>query len=745
MKWLTATLCLVAILACTTNAMAGRCSGIDPNIITYCDDFDSYCGDDYPGWPGACAWGTPENNAEFRAVWPPSPFGDCGTVPCYGLGQGDRQESLLQGEGYHVQAMQNQDTLRLPRHVHDMTPELLANEDNTNEYDSINGSGTILNFWGDPNYLDPYDRTVSDQPDLLRGQFFTDLSSNCNAFGSFTWYFELSLGDDRAPTNFFRTNCKTTVGENAGPYQSPMVTGDGQLHASFAFGLVAGFDDVAGDPCDVDNGRKPTTNRMFIFDGLIWNRVQGPLWGLPVPDDADFRGWVKGNMWRFSIGTDYIELRLYNERATELYNNTGTCTSCGCIGGIPGYGTGDAGTPACDYDWNCHQAEGHCDNVAEYRCVGGSRNGRLCSLPDPYCPGDPDPGTCELTNPSYECFGGQYWDWAEECTTDDDCPDLAAPLDPLIPEPYFVVRVPRQYTGPFNKVSLGAGKGVDLTPNPKCETVQPTGACAARNACVGGIYSATADDCGSGLSCTADAECPPSRGSCPPAVGTCDIGVTDLCVGGSNHRGTCTTNEDCPDLGEAVCYGSANHGGACTQTCPDGYCNAQGQCVGGANAGLACDCPDYEEYLEPLAGNNMWVDEVVMWDGVFEPGLTGACCRDATLTCEDSKLASECESPDVWHQGKECVADDIICCADPFADADNDGDVDQADFGIWQACFSGDGTAHPVGAEPVGDPYPCACFNRDGPTDVDVDGTDFTAFNTCWSGPTVPTDDTCDD
>ena len=28
-------------------------------------------------------------------------------------------------------------------------------------------------------------------------------------------------------------------------------------------------------------------------------------------------------------------------------------------------------------------------------------------------------------------------------------------------------------------------------------------------------------------------------------------------------------------------------------------------------------------------------------------------------------------------------------CSDPFADIDNDGDVDQSDFGLMQRCFSG--------------------------------------------------------
>jgi len=122
-------------------------------------------------------------------------------------------------------------------------------------------------------------------------------------------------------------------------------------------------------------------------------------------------------------------------------------------------------------------------------------------------------------------------------------------------------------------------------------------------------------------------------------------------------------------------------------------------------------------------------------------GPTGACCRDATLICEDDPPVpqSECQPPDVWHQGQECVADAIVCCADPFADADNDGDVDQEDFGVWQACFSGNGHT-----APAGNAYPCSCFNRQG-GDSDVDDLDFVDFEACWSGPTVSTLDSCDD
>lgn len=77
-------------------------------------------------------------------------------------------------------------------------------------------------------------------------------------------------------------------------------------------------------------------------------------------------------------------------------------------------------------------------------------------------------------------------------------------------------------------------------------------------------------------------------------------------------------------------------------------------------------------------------------------------------------------------------------CSTPFADADNDGDVDHADFGAFQACYSGATTAATSG---------CECFDRDygDQGDGDVDEADLTAFVSCLSGPSIPADPDCAD
>jgi len=83
-------------------------------------------------------------------------------------------------------------------------------------------------------------------------------------------------------------------------------------------------------------------------------------------------------------------------------------------------------------------------------------------------------------------------------------------------------------------------------------------------------------------------------------------------------------------------------------------------------------------------------------------------------------------------------------CGEIFADTDDldgdgrpdgDGDVDQDDFAVFQACYTGDGTFDLSSM--------CACFDRD--NDDDVDSSDYGQFENCASGPAIAADPTCDD
>lgn len=71
----------------------------------------------------------------------------------------------------------------------------------------------------------------------------------------------------------------------------------------------------------------------------------------------------------------------------------------------------------------------------------------------------------------------------------------------------------------------------------------------------------------------------------------------------------------------------------------------------------------------------------------------------------------------------------------PPGDQDRDGDVDQEDFGIFQACYSGSGR---IQRDPA-----CRFARLD--HDVDVDLNDFGIFQGCLSGPNIPADPDCAD
>lgn len=84
---------------------------------------------------------------------------------------------------------------------------------------------------------------------------------------------------------------------------------------------------------------------------------------------------------------------------------------------------------------------------------------------------------------------------------------------------------------------------------------------------------------------------------------------------------------------------------------------------------------------------------------------------------------------------KACVGCPLATdCPNPFADADGDGDVDQADFAQLQACFTGTGGGIPRG---------CGCLDHDGSGSIDLP--DLDAFEICASGAGVPAAKACDD
>jgi len=75
-------------------------------------------------------------------------------------------------------------------------------------------------------------------------------------------------------------------------------------------------------------------------------------------------------------------------------------------------------------------------------------------------------------------------------------------------------------------------------------------------------------------------------------------------------------------------------------------------------------------------------------------------------------------------------------CPEVAMDSDEDGDLDQADFGVFQLCYTGSGNTGSF------DELDCNCTDIDGDRDVDTD--DLVVFEQCASGPGIPADPACD-
>jgi len=141
------------------------------------------------------------------------------------------------------------------------------------------------------------------------------------------------------------------------------------------------------------------------------------------------------------------------------------------------------------------------------------------------------------------------------------------------------------------------------------------------------------------------------------------------------------------------------------------------------------------QYGSATGWHNGWLDRPAVTGG--EVGSTaGACCL-SDLSCIETDDVT-CAAQDGRFEGYGTLCSETLCCRYPFADADGDGDVDQADFGIWQSCYTGAGGGIL--------PDYCECFDRvddaSAPNpDGDVDAFDFLEFMNCYTGANVQYDD----
>ena len=318
----TTVVCAFALSACGSTAWAARCSGVGAVVngglgTVLCDDFDLYCTN--PSNPdGSCHtnWDV-RDEAAFEAVWVQD--GPCSPNASMDLVTGNSSKGYDPvWQGYGAIHRQNQDIFTLSRHVRDITSEIQALDVTK---DSVHGLGNVISSRGDDGagYVDPFD-AANPLPDTLKGQFFMHAAGG-GAYGNFGSYLELYLDEDRAPTDF-------VMSQDMGIQQCfdeginfPVLdTSDGNVHRSFAFGMMAFYDT---QPCDVANGRRPTVYRAVVYDGLNWVQLKAPAFDLPLPDVEDLRLDNEWNRFYFAIGTDNIEVRLSNDKANNSVHASG--------------------------------------------------------------------------------------------------------------------------------------------------------------------------------------------------------------------------------------------------------------------------------------------------------------------------------------------------------------------------------------------------------------------------------------
>ncbi|MBI4580376.1 MAG: hypothetical protein HY718_11780, partial [Planctomycetes bacterium] len=123
-----------------------------------------------------------------------------------------------------------------------------------------------------------------------------------------------------------------------------------------------------------------------------------------------------------------------------------------------------------------------------------------------------------------------------------------------------------------------------------------------------------------------------------------------------------------------------------------------------------------------------YFDTVLLNGGRFSDTTEpyGACC--APGGCTEVTSADEC-SEGTFTPWTRCDSPGYLCCPIPWADTDNDGDVDSDDFAKLQRCYTGDQTG--VASD-------CKCLDHN--KDNKIDTTDVGLFAGCATGPGIVPD-----
>jgi hypothetical protein len=534
--------------------------------ITWCDDFDSYCGTNCgdqcnSSWPARSVWPgyapTPDNTCVAGALDPGGNSNETFSEYYFRRAYHWPRPSLYKSTGVSADPWASSGPGIWPSRWEGWDgntgwitePYTLQYQGggNSNQYHTFSIAGAADHKFPGSNALNG-----SDTDPLTLRYWVTPGSTSIESPPNLPLYVELRLDSDQAPTNYiiaknanstnyatcdaegvtyFPVVCqsRTSPGNTTPPSGCPALSTT--IHSSLAFGWLAQLD---RNPCDVETDRKPTLYHAAVFDGRDWYELKASIFAGQV----DKFNWDTGQAYfQMKVMSTTIEIMLIAPR-----HNTTT--------------------------------------------------------------------TLELVKST--------------------------------------AIIPRQYLGPFNKVSFGAAPGCELDP--------ATGACKTTGQYDVWRYPESHSNKGwsaafldrmallGGYGGTSTGAC------CNPTDGTCSVTTTSECAtAGGTFRGVGTT---CGD--EGICQG------ACCQ--PRGVCTQTGVTECGGNfRGIGTSC-----------------------------GTAGICP-----------------------------------CPTPFADYDQDGDVDMEDFAGLQRCLTVGSTSPAIEAG-------CECFDKDG--SGSIDSTDVEKFIMCGSG-----------
>jgi hypothetical protein len=137
-----------------------------------------------------------------------------------------------------------------------------------------------------------------------------------------------------------------------------------------------------------------------------------------------------------------------------------------------------------------------------------------------------------------------------------------------------------------------------------------------------------------------------------------------------------------------------------------------------------------------LTGNGPFRD---ISNQILPAGLGGGIAP--FLVTGDVDVPTDLTNIDGSGKSYHCMEITLGHCNQPRFDADGDGDVDQDDFGAFQACYTG-----PVSLLELSSA--CQCFDLDlnGVSDGVISEADLQSFQRCaaTSGPAIPADKSCD-